>query len=155
MVVEGLSLFVPPGTSALVRERMAHLHREAAKWRLYEFDEREDRLKEIDFSDHGNIATRLVHWSDERAVRERFADSIAYVCSLMGEVEIAVISAAEIGFRCHGLEFARARLMQEQGIVPLCSTDRVWSGSGRESVVGTKQRTLHNVAAKRWGGTPY
>ena len=61
MVVEGLSLFVPPGTSALVRERMAHLHREAAKWRLYEFDEREDRLKEIDFSDRGNIATRLVH----------------------------------------------------------------------------------------------
>src|SRR6266481_5802738 len=81
-VVEGLSLFVPPGTSALVRERMAHLHREAAKWRLYEFDEREDRLKEIDISDRGNIATRLVHWTDERAVRERFADPIAYVCSL-------------------------------------------------------------------------
>lgn len=115
VVVEGLSLFVPPGTSALVRERMAHLHHEAAKWRLYEFDEREDRLKEIDVSDRGNIATRLVHWTDERAVRERFADSIAYVCSLMGEVEIAVISAAEIGFRCHGLEFARARLMQQLG----------------------------------------
>ena len=77
LVVEGLSLFVPPGTSALVRERMSQLHREAAKWRLYEFDEREDRLKEIDVSDRGNIATRLVHWTDERAVRERFADSIA------------------------------------------------------------------------------
>src|SRR5439155_17099443 len=66
VVVEGLSLFVPPGTSALVRERIAHLHREAAKWRLYEFDEPEDRLKEIDVSDRGNIATRLVHWTDER-----------------------------------------------------------------------------------------
>jgi hypothetical protein len=77
LVVEGLSLFVPPGTSSLVRERMSQLHREAAKWRLYEFDEREDRLKEIDVSDRGNIATRLVHWTDERAVRERFADSIA------------------------------------------------------------------------------
>ena len=55
----------------------------------------------------GILQTRLVHWTDERAVRERFADSIAYVCSLMGEVEIAIISAAEIGFRCHGLEFAR------------------------------------------------
>ena len=102
MVVEGLSLFVPPGTSALVRERMAHLHREAAKWRLYEFDEREDRLKEIDFSDRGNISTRLVHWSDERAVRERFADSIANVCSLMGEVEIAVISARRLAFAVMG-----------------------------------------------------
>src|SRR5439155_1702358 len=76
VVVEGLSLLVPPGTSALVRERMAHLHREAAKWRLYEFDEPEDRLKEIDVSDRGNIATRLVHWTDERAVRERFAESV-------------------------------------------------------------------------------
>jgi len=55
----------------------------------------------------GILQTRLVHWTDERAVRERFADSIAYVCSLMGEVEIAIISAAEIAFRCHGLEFAR------------------------------------------------
>ncbi len=115
VVVEGLSLLVPPGTSALVRERMAHLHREAAKWRLYEFDEPEDRLKEIDVSDRGNIATRLVHWTDERAVRERFAESVAYVCSLMGEVEIAIISAAEISFRCRGLEFARARLAQEHG----------------------------------------
>src|SRR5256885_708386 len=87
VVVEGLSLFVPPGTSSLVRERMSQLHREAAKWRLYEFDEREDRLKEIDVSDRGNIATRLVHWTDERAVRERFADSIAYVGSLMGAVD--------------------------------------------------------------------
>src|SRR5437667_11326223 len=33
----------------------------------------------------------------------------------MGEVEIAIISAAEISFRCRGLEFARARLAQEHG----------------------------------------
>src|SRR5437868_4054300 len=129
-VVEGLSLFVPPGTSALVRERMAHLNLEAAKWRLYEFDEREDRLKEIDVSDRGNIATRLVHWADERAVRERFADQIAYVCSLMGEVEIAIISAAEIGFRCHGLEFARARIAQEHG--SFRSTPQIVFGVGAE-----------------------
>ena len=133
LVVEGLSLFVPPGTSSLVRERMSQLHREAAKWRLYEFDEREDRLKEIDVSDRGNIATRLVHWTDERAVRERFADSIAYVGSLMGEVEIAIISAAEIGFRCHGLEFARARLVQEHG--SFRSTPQIVFGVGAEERV--------------------
>jgi hypothetical protein len=133
LVVEGLSLFVPAGTSGLVRERMAHLHREAAKWRLFEFDERENRLKEIDVSDRGNVATRLVHWTEERVVRERFADSIAYVCSLMGEVEVAIISAAEIGFRCHGLEFARARLIQEQG--SFRSAPQIVFGLGAEEKV--------------------
>src|SRR5208282_242690 len=57
--VEGLILFVPRGTSALVRERMANLSRSAAKWRLFEFDEREDALVEIDCTDRGNVATRL------------------------------------------------------------------------------------------------
>src|SRR5438105_8674114 len=120
---------------------MSQLHREAAKWRLYEFDEREDRLKEIDVSDRGNIATRLVHWADERAVRERFADQIAYVCSLMGKVEIAIISAAEIGFRCHGLEFARARIAQEHG--PFRSTPQIVFGVGAEErVLSEENNTL-------------
>lgn len=59
--VEGLHLFVPAGCSALVRERMANLNAEAAKWRLFEFSEREDFVTEIDCSDRGNVATRLVH----------------------------------------------------------------------------------------------
>jgi len=147
VVVEGLSLFVPPGTSALVRERMAHLHREAAKWRLYEFDEPEDRLKEIDVSDRGNIATRLVHWTDERAVRERFAESVAYVCSLMGEVEIAIISAAEISFRCRGLEFARARLAQEHG--SFRSTTQIVFGVGAEERVLSEENNALFVTLLR------
>src|SRR5207245_9628488 len=85
VVVEGLSLFVPPGTSALVRERMAHLNREAAKWRLYEFDEREDRLKAVDVSDRGNIATRLGRWTEEREVRDRVAAAFCRVCCPLGE----------------------------------------------------------------------
>jgi hypothetical protein len=36
MAVEGLKLFLPAGASALTRERMAHLHGDAAKWQLYE-----------------------------------------------------------------------------------------------------------------------
>src|SRR5215470_1400210 len=35
--VEGLAMIVPRGTSALIRQRMAHLHTTAAKWSLYEF----------------------------------------------------------------------------------------------------------------------
>ena len=77
LVVEGLKMFLPTSGSALTRERMAHLHRDAAKWGLYELDERGDELKEIDVSDRGNVRTRLVHWADEAAARERFAWPIA------------------------------------------------------------------------------
>ena len=46
LAVEGLKLFLPAGCSALTRERMAHLNHQAAKWRLFELEEREDELKE-------------------------------------------------------------------------------------------------------------
>ena len=114
-VVEGLKLFVPAGCSALTRERMARLDRARAKWRLYELDERQDELKEIDVSDCGNVDTRLVHLVDEAAARERFAEPIAQVQALMSEAEVAVLSPAEVAFRCHGLEFARARLEFDPG----------------------------------------
>ncbi len=112
MVVEGLQLFVPRGKSALVRERMAHLNCEAAKWMLYELDEREDNLRELDLADRGNIATRLVHSADQAATHVRFAAEIAAVREIMSEAELAVLSPAEIAFRCRGLEFARARIAQ-------------------------------------------
>ena len=72
VLVEGLKMFVPAGTSALVRERMANLNRDAAKWWLFELDERHDALVEIDCADRGNVATRLVHAADDAAARERF-----------------------------------------------------------------------------------
>ena len=68
MAVEGLKLFLPAGTSALTRERMAHLHPDAAKWHLYELENREDVLTEIDVSDRGNVRTRLVHCAENGAL---------------------------------------------------------------------------------------
>ena len=56
---EGLKRFLPAGTSALTRERLAHLDPGAAKWHLYEFDERHDALVQLDFADRGNVDTRL------------------------------------------------------------------------------------------------
>src|SRR5437868_4077738 len=56
-VVEGLKLFLPAGTAMLTRERLAHLDPSAAKWQLYEFDQREDSLRQIDTADRGNITT--------------------------------------------------------------------------------------------------
>jgi hypothetical protein len=110
VLVEGLKMFVPAGTSALVRERMANLNRDAAKWRLFELDERHDALLEIDCADRGNVATRLVHAADDAAARERFRDSIARVQQVLPNCEVAVLSAAEIAFRWRGLEFAQAQL---------------------------------------------
>jgi hypothetical protein len=114
-LVEGLHLFVPQGCSALVRERMANLNRAAAKWRLFELDERHDSLVEIDCTDRGNVATRLVHAPDEAAALERFAESVARIRTILPNCEVALLSAAELAFRWRGLEFARARLAAEPG----------------------------------------
>ncbi len=115
VLVEGIKLFVPAGTSALTCERMAHLHAGAAKWQLHEFDERHDELTAIDFQDRGNIATRLIRCLDEGAMLDRFAESIHRVLSLLPETEVAVLSTSEVAFRWRGLEFARARLAHEAG----------------------------------------
>jgi hypothetical protein len=115
LVVEGLMLFVLPGPSALVRDRIARLNPEIAKWRLYELDERSDELKQIEVSDRGNVKTGLVHCADGEVVFLRFGGPIALVRSIMTEAEIGVFSSAEISFRCHGLEFARARMSAQPG----------------------------------------
>lgn len=110
--VEGLKLLVPPGASRVARERMAHLDRAAAHWQLYEYDEREGSLLELDAADRGNVETRLTQCPEEQAARERFAASIREVMEMVpgARLEVGVRSAGEIGFRLHGLEVARARL---------------------------------------------
>jgi len=132
-VVEGLKLFVPPGTSAVVRERMAHLNRQAAKFELYELNEPEESLEAMDTADRGNISTRLVRSPDEAAARERFAASIARIASLLPEVEAVVLSPSEIAFRLHGLELARARLEAERG--SFRSSEQVVFGVGANETV--------------------
>jgi hypothetical protein len=130
VLVEGLQMFVPRGSSSLVRERMANLNRGAAKRTLYEFDEREDALTEIDCTDRGNISTRLVHAPNESAALERFADSIARMRSVLPNCEVAVLSAAELAFRWRGLEFARARMGAEA--VTFRSKQEIVFGVGAE-----------------------
>jgi len=114
-VVEGLKLFVPAGRSAIARERMALLNHQAAKFELYELDEREASIEPMDCRDRGNIATRLVRSPGEERVRERFATAIARVTELAPEAEIRVLSSTELGFRLCGLEFARARVAPGPG----------------------------------------
>lgn len=115
LVIEGLKLFVPAGRCAIVRERMAHLDRSAARFQLFEVNERAASLDELDTADRGNIATRLVRSVDEAAARARFAGSVARILALVPEAEVTVLSPAEIAFRLHGLEFARARSAPGEG----------------------------------------
>jgi len=132
-LVEGLILFVPAGCSALLRERMANLNRGAAKWRLFEFDERHDAAIEMDCTDRGNVATRLVHATNETAALERFAESIARIQTVIPNCDVAVLSPAEIAFRWRGLEFARARLGAEA--VTFRSKQEIVFGVGAEERV--------------------
>jgi hypothetical protein len=156
--IEGLKLFVPRGKSALARERIAHLNRTAAKWELYEMGEGEDAIREIDISDRGNVRTRLVRWTDETAARERFAAAIETVRELMPEVETVVLSPAEVGFRCHGLEFARAHLQHQPG--SLRSVPEIVFGVGAEeealsdASAGAFQQLVHRVGEVRHSEGP-
>lgn len=113
--VEGLKLYVPARSSTTLQIRMAHLDREAAKFQLFEFDERDESLLEIDSADHGNISTRLTHCPNADRVRERFHSAGSRVLAAMPQAEVTVISPAEISFRLHGLEFARARAVNVPG----------------------------------------
>jgi hypothetical protein len=114
-VVEGVKIFVPPGGSSLVRERMACLSQAAAKWELYELNQREHSAVRVDLADRGNLATRLVQFTQPQAAYERFSSAVACIRELMPECEVVALSPAELGFRRFGLEFARARLEYEYG----------------------------------------
>jgi hypothetical protein len=170
-LIEGLILFVPRGSSGLVRERMANLNQRAAKWRLFELDEHDDSLVEIDTTDRGNVNTRLTHATNEAAAMARFAESIARVREMLPNCEIAVLSAVEIGFRWRGLEFARARMGAEAvtfrnkeeivfgvGAEERVLEERSWGDFGRlvtevrdaRHVYGPKNERLFRMHSERW-----
>lgn len=115
ILVEGLRLYVPPETSATLQVRLAHLDHNAAKFQLFEFDERDESSSQIDYSDHGNINTRLLRSVDAAQVQSRFAATIHRVLALAPRAETTALSPTEISIRLHGLELARARLANAPG----------------------------------------
>ena len=114
-LVEGLRLYVPPGSSTTLRIRLAHLDHNAAKFQLLELDERDESVETMDYSDHGNINTRLVRCPDASQVRSRFAAAVTKVLALAPQAEVAILSPTEICFRFHGLEIARVRAVNAPG----------------------------------------
>jgi hypothetical protein len=133
---------------------MANLNRTAAKWSLFELDERHDALVEIDCTDRGNVATRLVHATNETAALDRFAESIARINAILPNCEVAVLSAAEIAFRGRGLEFARARMGAEERVLE----ERNWpfflqllaAIRGTRHPYGPRQHPLFRLRPERW-----
>jgi hypothetical protein len=128
------------------------LHRDAAKWQLYELAEREATIKEIDVSDRGNIRTRLVQCPDDSTARARFADPISLVRGLMPEADIAVLSSAEIAFRRYGLELARAQLAHQPA--SFRSTTEIVSGLGAADIP-RDLATISCGACTRSGGSSH
>jgi hypothetical protein len=114
-LVEGLRLYVPPGCATTLQIRASHLDLELAKFELFELDERDESIIQLDLADHGNINTRLTHFPESSRVRERFEGAITKVLAAMPQAEVVVLSPTEICFRLHGLEFARARAVNVLG----------------------------------------
>jgi hypothetical protein len=114
-LVEGLKIFVPRGRATTLQIRMAHLNHAKAKFRLFELDERDESLNEIDTADTGNIETRLLQSPNAEQTRERFAAAISKVLGTVPNTEVAVLGPAEVGFRLHGLEFAKVRTVNVPG----------------------------------------
>lgn len=114
-VVEGLRLYVPPRSSAILQIRLAHLDQNAAKFQLFELDEHDDSVTPVDYSDHGNIQTRLVRCPDSSQVCSRFRNVADKVLALAPQAEITALSPSELSFRLHGLEFAQARMANTAG----------------------------------------
>jgi hypothetical protein len=110
LLVEGLKLFVPRGSSAVIHARMHYLNRSALRFELLEFDERAESFEALDLSDQGNISTRLLRNPDRIRVEERFAAAAQRIRAEVPHCEAVVLSSTELAFRLHGLEFARARI---------------------------------------------
>jgi hypothetical protein len=109
---------------------MAHLHPTVAKWELYEFDQRHDALSALDIGDCGNLATRLVQATDEEAALARFASSTERIREILPEAQVVALSPGSVSFRCHGLEFAQARISHDPRNFE--STEEIVFGLGRE-----------------------
>ncbi len=124
--VEGLRIFLPVGMSETVRARAAQLGKRV-RLQIFELQERDETLMEVDAAD-GNVATRLIHCPSEEAAHARFASAIKKIHGLVPQAETTTVSASEISFRLHGLEFARARATAGAGFAP---NQQTTFGAGR------------------------
>lgn len=140
-LVEGLRLILPRGRSAVVAARLAWMHPGAAKWELYELDEKTEELFFRDHPDQGNLDTHLVYAPNALAAEERFRSAIQRVHALLptdaaAEMEVVIRSGSEVGLLWHGLEFARARTSVAEK--SFARSEEILFGSGANATLLTE-----------------
>jgi hypothetical protein len=109
--VDGLRLFLPEGQGRATLER-SHALRPEVGLEVYEFSERDWRVRRVQASSHGNVESWLTPRQEVERTLAAARDAIEHIRSLLPQepeaIEISVPPAThEVSFRFRGLEFAR------------------------------------------------
>jgi hypothetical protein len=112
--IEGLRLFVPEGSTRLLRERAAALSN-ATRTEIFEYREYDWRIQKVDIADAGNLESWLVPRRDSEAIMQSAREAAGQISTLArilddpnGAVRIRLLAGAkEAAFCFRGLEFAR------------------------------------------------
>lgn len=141
-IVDGLRLFLPRGKSAVTAARLAWMHPRAAKWELYELDEKTEELYRRDSGDQGNLDSHLVHAPNIAAAEERFRHAIQRVRGLLPpdaarHMEIVFRSGSEVGLLWNGLELARVRTSTAEN--SFARSEEILFGSGADATLLTEE----------------
>ena len=118
--VEGLKLFVPEGTSGILRERVLALST-AAHTEIYEFNEPESRMRKFDPGDAGNMESCLVLRRNVESTLVAGREGLMRIRALVPDAAEAIeprvlahtikmrdeAKAGQLVFSLRGLEFAR------------------------------------------------
>jgi hypothetical protein len=111
--VEGLRVFVPEGASRFIRERVLGIAG-SARVEIFEFNEREGRMRKMDPADVGNLQSRMVPRADAQFLLASAGDARERVAALAppnSEVSRSLITrvvagAKEVAICYRGLDFA-------------------------------------------------
>jgi len=139
---EGLRVILPRGKSAVTAARMAWMNSRAAKWELYELDEKTEELYQREYSDQGNFESRLVHAPNTSAAQERFQPAIQRVQSLLpahavAQMEVAFRSSSEVALLWNGLEFAKVRTSAAEN--SFARSEEILFGRGANATLLTEE----------------
>ncbi len=141
-IVEGLRVIVPRGKSAVTASRMAWMSERAAKWELYELDEKNEELFLRDHESQGNLDSRLIHAPNTSAAQERFQPAVERVRASLppnaaAEMEVVFRSGSEVGLLWNGLEFARIQTSVAEN--SFARGEEVIFGSGAKAELLTEE----------------
>lgn len=151
-IVEGLRLILPRGRSAVTAARLKWMHSRAAKWELYELDEKTEELYLRDHENQGNLDSHLIHAPNTIAAEERFRSAIQRVRALLPpdaqiQMEIVFRSGSEIGLLWNGMEFARIETSVAENFA---RSEEILFGSGANATLLTEESapTLREMVAQ-------